>query len=91
MNQDHEPKIILTRPEPGLTKFSGQLAQEIPSANIYCEALQVIDFIPYQGDLTRYSGFVFTSSNGVRAAKQWNLPSRIGFCLLYTSPSPGDA
>jgi uroporphyrinogen-III synthase len=79
MNQDHEPKIILTRPEPGLTKFSGQLAQEIPSANVYCEALQVIDFIPYQGDLTRYSGFVFTSSNGVRAAKRWNLPSRLAF------------
>lgn len=79
MNQDHDPKIILTRPEPGLTKFSGQLAQEIPSANVYCEALQVIDFIPYQGDLTRYSGFVFTSSNGVRAAKRWNLPSRLGF------------
>ena len=79
MNQDHEPKIILTRPEPGLTKFSGQLAQEIPSANVYCEALQVIDFIPYQGDLTRYSGFVFTSSNGVRAAKRWNLPARLGF------------
>jgi len=51
MNQDHEPKIILTRPEPGLTKFSDQLAQEIPSADVYCEALQVIDFIPYQGDL----------------------------------------
>lgn len=79
MHQDHEPKIILTRPEPGLTKFLGQLAQEIPSANVYCEALQVIDFIPYQGDLTRYSGFVFTSSNGVRAAKRWNLPTRLGF------------
>lgn len=79
MNQDHEPKIILTRPEPGLTKFSGQLAQEIPSASVYCEALQEIDFTPYNGDLTRYNGFIFTSSNGVRAAKRWELPRRSGF------------
>jgi len=79
MNQDREPKIILTRPEPGLSKFSVQLAQEVPSAQQYCEALQVIDFKPYQGDLARYSGFVFTSSNGVRAAKRWDLPPRLGF------------
>ena len=46
---------------------------------MYVRSLQVIDFIPYQGDLTRYSGFVFTSSNGVRAAKRWNLPARLGF------------
>ena len=79
MNQDRKPKIILTRPEPGLTKFSGQLAQKIPSASVYCEALQSIDFVPNQVNLERYNGFVFTSSNGVRAAKRWGLPPRTGF------------
>lgn len=79
MTQDNEPKIILTRPEPGLSKFSGQLLHDLPTADVYNEPLQVIEFVPNILDLDGYNGFVFTSSNGVRAAKRWNLPKRIGF------------
>ncbi|MBL4786368.1 MAG: uroporphyrinogen-III synthase [Cohaesibacteraceae bacterium] len=58
-------KLLLTRPEPGLTETSQSLISA--GHDVICEPLFSCEPIAHPSlDLSHYSGLVFTSSNGVR-------------------------
>ena len=73
-NPDQENAILLlTRPLDGNERFCLKIKHLLDSCEILDNPIQKIDFLPSLSKVNKNSVLIFTSANGLRAAKKHNL------------------
>ena len=73
-NPDQENVILLlTRPLDGNERFCLKIKHLLYNCEILDNPIQKIDFLPSLGKVNKNSVLIFTSANGLRAAKKHNL------------------
>ena len=81
-NPDQENVILLlTRPSGGNERFCLKIKHLLYSCEILDNPIQKIDFLPSLGKVNKNSVLIFTSANGLRAAKKQNLLNKKCFLV----------
>ena len=81
-NPDQENVILLlTRPLGGNERFCLKIKHLLYSCEILDNPIQKIDFLPSLGKVNKNSVLIFTSANGLRAAKKHNLINKKCFVV----------
>ena len=81
-NPDQENVILLlTRPLGGNERFCLKIKHLLYSCEILDNPIQKIDFLPSLGKVNKNSVLIFTSVNGLRAAKKHNLINKKCFVV----------
>ena len=81
-NPDQENVILLlTRPLGGNERFCLKIKHLLYSCEILDNPIQKIDFLPSLGKVNKNSVLIFTSANGLRAAKKQNLLNKKCFVV----------
>ena len=81
-NPDQENVILLlTRPLGGNERFCLKIKHLLYSCEILDNPIQKIDFLPSLGKVNKSSVLIFTSANGLRAAKKQNLLNKKCFVV----------
>ena len=81
-NPDQENVILLlTRPLDGNERFCLKIKHLLYSCEILDNPIQKIDFLPSLGKVNKNSVLIFTSANGLRAAKKHNLINKKCFVV----------
>ena len=81
-NPDQENVILLlTRPLGGNERFCLKIKHLLYSCEILDNPIQKIDFLPSLGKVNKNSVLIFTSANGLRAAKKHNLVNKKCFVV----------
>ena len=81
-NPDQENVILLlTRPLDGNERFCLKIKHLLYNCEILDNPIQKIDFLPSLGKVNKNSVLIFTSANGLRAAKKHNLINKKCFVV----------
>ena len=81
-NPDQENVILLlTRPLDGNERFCLKIKHLLYSCEILDNPIQKIDFLPSLSEVNKNSVLIFTSANGLRAAKKNNLSNKKCFVV----------
>ena len=81
-NPDQENVILLlTRPLGGNERFCLKIKHQLYSCEILDNPIQKIDFLPSLSKVNKNSVLIFTSANGLRAAKKHNLINKKCFVV----------
>ena len=81
-NPDQENVILLlTRPLGGNERFCLKIKHLLYSCEILDNPIQKIDFLPSLSKVNKNSVLIFTSANGLRAAKKHNLINKKCFVV----------
>ena len=81
-NPDQENAILLlTRPLDGNERFCLKIKHLLDSCEILDNPIQKIDFLPSLSKVNKNSVLIFTSANGLRAAKKHNLINKKCFVV----------
>ena len=73
--------LLLTRPLGGNERFCLKIKHLLYSCEILDNPIQKIDFLPSLGKVNKNSVLIFTSANGLRAAKKHNLINKKCFVV----------